>query len=394
MTISLRKFFALLALFLMSSFAIAEQSFAQLIAADSFNNADYPATTGLNGQDPNIAPGWEDPNRANRPWNVGSANIQSDIGGSLSNGSVTYDDASDGQGRYVANSFDFYRAGSRAIDAYTPADTYYMSVLYNTGGNFSNNTGAEQGVVGFTNFFDSGAFRNGASAFTPYGVMMGMSGTADTDPNVGVKDLIIRARDNVTGDMADTTILADAAFNTTYLIVAKLDINVGGGATDIVDYWVNPTDLTSDAAMTSSALSNGSIDTFAMDQNDRIDRFHVISDTWSSSFFWDEPRFGYDLSSVAGALPVTDDPDFNGNDFIDAPDFLIWQRNAGATGATQPDGDANGDGNVDGADLAIWDAQYGTAQAISAVSAVPEPTTALIFLMSTLCIVGRRSVRV
>ena len=394
MTISFRKSLALVALLLISCFASAEQSFAQLIAADSYNNADYPSTVSFDGQDPNIVPGWADPNNPNRPWTSGSANLQSDIGGSLTNGNVTYDDASDGKARYLASSFDFYRAANRRMDDYTPADTYYMSVLFNTGGNYSNNTGADYGVVGFTNFYDSGAFRNGASAFTPFGVMMGVSGTANTDPNVGVKNLIIRARDNVTGDMADTTLLADAAFNTTYLIVAKLDIDVGGGATDVVDYWVNPTDLSSESSMTSSALTTGSIDTFAMDQNDRIDRFHVISDTWSSSFFWDEPRFGYDLSSVAGVLPVTDDPDFNGNDFIDAPDFMIWQRNAGATGATQPDGDANGDGNVDGDDLAIWDTQYGTAQSVSAVNAVPEPTTTLLLLMSTLCMVSRRSTRV
>ena len=130
-----------------------------------------------------------------------------------------------------------------------------------------------------------------------------------------------------------------------------------------------------------------------MDTNARIDRIHVISDTWSSSFFWDEPRFGYDLASVAGPLPIVDDPDFNGNDFIDAPDFLIWQRNAGLTGATQPDGDANGDGNVDGADLAIWDAQYGTSQAVAAVAAVPEPTSAFLLLISSICIAGRRTAR-
>ena len=54
---------------------------------------------------------------------------------------------------------------------------------------------------------------------------------------------------------------------------------------------------------------------------------------------------------------TTADFDQDGN--VDGGEFLTWQRNYGATGATRLQGDASGDGIVGPEDLTTWQAAYG-----------------------------------
>jgi hypothetical protein len=54
---------------------------------------------------------------------------------------------------------------------------------------------------------------------------------------------------------------------------------------------------------------------------------------------------------------TTADFDTDGN--VDGGEFLTWQRNFGATGATRAQGDADGNGVVDAADLATFQAKFG-----------------------------------
>ncbi|MEQ8769732.1 MAG: PEP-CTERM sorting domain-containing protein [Phycisphaerales bacterium] len=265
---------------------------AQLIAADSYNTSDY-AAGGLNGQNPNINPGWTGAGSA--AWSVGSANLQADSI-SLTNGATAYDDASDGKGKYIASSTDFYRAGHHRVDTYTHQDTYYMSFFVNSGGVFNNTSGREHAVVGFTNFFNEGAFEN-SNTDNVFGLFAGFRGEA-AGAAADSKDLILRAR-GATGDLEDTVLIADVADNTTYHVIYKLVVNASGG-TDQVDYWVNPADLSNEGSLTSSAAASGSVGTFSMDTNTRIDRSFVVTNNWSASYFWDETRFGYDLDSVTG----------------------------------------------------------------------------------------------
>ncbi len=51
--------------------------------------------------------------------------------------------------------------------------------------------------------------------------------------------------------------------------------------------------------------------------------------------------------------------DFDVDGDVDGADFLAWQQNVGATGATRNQGDADGNGTVDDQDLAGWQASYG-----------------------------------
>jgi hypothetical protein len=54
---------------------------------------------------------------------------------------------------------------------------------------------------------------------------------------------------------------------------------------------------------------------------------------------------------------TTADVDIDGD--ADGNDFLIWQRNVGATGVNRLSGDISGNGSVGGEDLAAWQAAYG-----------------------------------
>jgi hypothetical protein len=80
----------------------------------------------------------------------------------------------------------------------------------------------------------------------------------------------------------------------------------------------------------------------------------------------------YELSLTPAPLAPTGDFDKNG--VVDGADFLLWQRELGASGATLA-ADANHDGTVTAADLALWQAHFGetTAGAATTAHQVPEP---------------------
>jgi hypothetical protein len=76
--------------------------------------------------------------------------------------------------------------------------------------------------------------------------------------------------------------------------------------------------------------------------------------------------------------------DFNEDGAVNATDLNDhWKIGFGtASGAAKTNGDANADGAVDGADYLIWQRQFGTTPADVAISAVPEPTSAVMALLA------------
>jgi hypothetical protein len=107
-------------------------------------------------------------------------------------------------------------------------------------------------------------------------------------------------------------------------------------------------------------------------------------------------RASADLSGldVPAARAILDeiDPlgDFDDDQDVDGADFLLWQRQIGATGLyplNRPAADANADGIVDGADLALWRAG---AASTAAAHAVPEPAS-LASWLAAVAILGTRS---
>jgi hypothetical protein len=115
-----------------------------------------------------------------------------------------------------------------------------------------------------------------------------------------------------------------------------------------------------------------------------------ISGAFSDIMFPSLTGLAWAVEQTATSLSVRLVPsnaDFNADGHIDGADFLAWQRGVGRIAAAPGDGDANSDGNVDGADLDIWrtSAISGGATApaaapatVHALSAVPEPTSALL----------------
>ncbi|MGI9427480.1 MAG: endonuclease [Bythopirellula sp.] len=90
----------------------------------------------------------------------------------------------------------------------------------------------------------------------------------------------------------------------------------------------------------------------------------------------------------SAAAPVIDNPDFDGDGFVDGNDFLIWQRGFG-TGTMLSEGDANHDGLVNEEDLAVWEQHYGQ-QSIGSIATIPEPTSGMMFGLFVARIVANR----
>jgi hypothetical protein len=81
--------------------------------------------------------------------------------------------------------------------------------------------------------------------------------------------------------------------------------------------------------------------------------------------------------------------DFDGDGVVDGSDFLVWQRNFGTLiNAANADGDADGDGDVDTDDLNLYKAGAISTPVppmiASLVAAVPEPSAALLAIVSSL----------
>lgn len=390
MFIFMQRTLVVLTLILCGTAMCTHSANAQLISADSFDQANY-FPLGLDFQNPNVSPGWTSGNA----WVSGTANLQGDAI-SLQNPATTYDDASDGKGKFegVGSAFPAFRRAFHELDSYTPADTYFMSFFVNPGGSFSEAGSREHALVGFTNFFTEDTFEN-FSADNAFGLQVGFRGE-DAGAAADTVDLIVRTRDLSSGLLTDTVLVADAGnepFGETYHVLLKLDVNVEGGTADEVTYWVNPANVASESSASGSSFATGSFQSAAMDQNDRIDRLNVLTNNWTNrGFFWDETRLGYDFSSVAGVPAVTEDADFDADGDVDGLDFLIWQEGFG-TGTTQPEGDANNSGAIDSDDLAVWQTQYGAAAALGSVTSIPEPASLLLVLLGTACAAGTNRTR-
>jgi hypothetical protein len=73
--------------------------------------------------------------------------------------------------------------------------------------------------------------------------------------------------------------------------------------------------------------------------------------------------------------------DFNRDGAVNAVDLTAWAAHQGlAAGAVKAQGDADGDGDVDGDDFMAWQQQIGQLPVGAAISAVPEPSAALLAL--------------
>ncbi len=58
--------------------------------------------------------------------------------------------------------------------------------------------------------------------------------------------------------------------------------------------------------------------------------------------------------------------DMNRNNVVDAADYVLWRKQAGASIVPGAGADANGDGLVNGTDFAIWRSNFGESYAAPA----------------------------
>ncbi len=84
--------------------------------------------------------------------------------------------------------------------------------------------------------------------------------------------------------------------------------------------------------------------------------------------------------------------DFNNDGFVNKADLDILRNNFGAP-RTKVTGDADGDGDTDGRDFLIWQRNNGATQATAAAGAVPEPATGLLVAAGAVALVAVRSRR-
>jgi hypothetical protein len=88
--------------------------------------------------------------------------------------------------------------------------------------------------------------------------------------------------------------------------------------------------------------------------------------------------------SVNLAAPPSPTGDYNGNQVVDAADYVVWRDtlNESVTPGQRADGNANG--TIDAGDYDYWQARFGnTVPALGAggTNAVPEPTTVWLLLV-------------
>jgi hypothetical protein len=112
----------------------------------------------------------------------------------------------------------------------------------------------------------------------------------------------------------------------------------------------------------------------------------VFIDDWQS-FTGGAIRTWYDgvgyalISSIVPGLPG----DFNGDDVVDAADYVVWRKNLGAADESSLSGNGDGLNGVDAGDFDLWRSNFGnTPSGAGAGTSVPEPASLLSILIAAL----------
>ena len=227
----------------------------------------------------------------------------------------------------------------------------------------------------------------------------------DAFTNAKFKDLslIVIRIDHITGDSNDATTPEGGNF----------------GGNDNIHVWTNPilSSTPSDASASVKHLSaeivaaanalavpvapfngnplatgSGSGGEFDFDRL-RLFAGNNAGTTPFAQWLFDEVRIGETFADVVPFTPgVTGLPgDFNDNDKVDAADYTVWRDNLGAPTETSLKGNGDGLNGVDSGDYTLWKNNFGDTPGAGGVSAVPEPTAALLAFCAAMgFVLGRR----
>lgn len=188
--------------------------------------------------------------------------------------------ATGGAARYKGHGDDTIRAVRRALNKYEASSTYFVSMLM-------------RAEVVETEGAAYGGFNCCADAFeypdVTYGIFFGFAGNGDG------MDLVVRQRTNIGGEtfaLADK-VLAPAAANTTYHLVARIDVDAGGKK-EMVTVWLNPVDQ-SDAPLVTLGFEDN---IYSMPSADSISVVTVSARHFNGGVVFDEMRIGTDWADV------------------------------------------------------------------------------------------------
>lgn len=78
---------------------------------------------------------------------------------------------------------------------------------------------------------------------------------------------------------------------------------------------------------------------------------------------------GWSVPVAVPPAPTYNPADFNKDTFVNAADLTQWK----SAFSLNANGDANGDANTDGADFLVWQRNFGATSALAAAITIPEP---------------------
>ena len=283
--------------------------------------------------------------------------------------SSTYEFSRGGSIVFDPRAGDDLNVASRRADEFPRTNTYYLNFLVNSGKLEEFGTG--HALVGYTGEFDIKAYLGEEGAEPMAGALVGFASDFDVFGNQQL-DLVIRTQ--IAPDMVgDIVVLPDVLEATTYQIVLKIDVD-NDGPVDLLDYWVNPRDTSSEDAMSETALVADRVATYSIPELATTDHLTLVAENWKGFFQLDELGIG---NSQPILLAPIFNCDLNGDGLVDASDMGLVFANWGKPGI----GDVNGDGVVDAADAGVCFAEWTAEPAIAVnatsisegMAAVPEP---------------------
>jgi hypothetical protein len=186
----------------------------------------------------------------------------------------------------------------------TPSSVYYESFLVNEGTwSPGTATAAPRSILtGFGNSTVPPA--NGSSGSGVKGIYVGFAQDGSSAQLTDGGNLVLRYDAN--GTMADIDMVdgggTNSIQNITYLVVAEIDTTSDDNGDETINWWVDPTNATSDSTMTSTALASGSVANATAYSNAGTDfvRLNYFSQNWGSSVsagaYFDDPTLSTDLA--------------------------------------------------------------------------------------------------
>jgi hypothetical protein len=249
----------------------------------------------------------------------GTANFQTQSSG-LASSTAQSDSVSSGKVAWISTAaYTGTKNIAQNLSSVPTSSVYYESFLVNEGTWGTGATVAARSILtGFGNSNVPVASGTNASGVVT-GAYVGFAQDGSSASTAAGGSLVLRYDSSSTNTMQDIT-LVDGTANTvqgnTYLVVVEMDVPSTTGPGNL-EYWVNPTDSTSDATLTSTAAISGSVSNAydfsnASSPGGSFARLNYLGQSWGnstgSSAYFDEPRLSSDLAGLGLTVAAVPEP--------------------------------------------------------------------------------------